>query len=340
VTTPPSDEEGAAPAAPPSPTHRHPRFRADFEAKARQNVAEFEAQVHAARAQFEAANARLEARAGRNLAFAIGIGVALGAAFLASLLLAKWLFILFAAFLVGFTVFELSSALRFAGRDVPRAVSVVVGVLAMPAAFFLHVPGLWLAVLGAVAIVTIWRLAEFAFRRSHRGSGRDLLADLAAGVVVQLYITLMGGFYVVLTGEDGGELWTLAAIVIVVLTDVGAYAAGVLFGRHPMAPKISPKKTWEGFAGAALVAVVGAVLLCWLLLGQSPLLGIPLGLALMSIATAGDLAESLIKRDLGIKDISSWLPGHGGLLDRLDSILPSTIPALCLYFLFSSWTVL
>ncbi|MBI5160080.1 MAG: phosphatidate cytidylyltransferase [Micrococcales bacterium] len=296
----------------------------------RHNVAELEAQMRATRAQLEAANAKLEARAGRNLVFAIGIGVALGGAFLVSLIILKWLFILFGAVLIGFAVFELSSALRFAGRDVPRVASVVVAVVAMPAAFFLGVEGLWLAVIAGVVVITLWRLGELVTRRG-RASARDVLKDLVAGGFVQLYVTLLGGFYVVLTGLDGGQWWTLAAIITVVAVDLGAYAAGVTLGRHPMAPRISPKKTWEGFAGAAVFAVVSAVLLSWLMLQQSPWLGIPLGLALLITATGGDLVESLIKRDLGIKDISSWLPGHGGFLDRLDSILSSAAVAYAFY---------
>lgn len=312
------------------------RARADLETRARANVAELEAQVRATRAQLEAANAKLEARAGRNLVFAIAIGVLLGGAFLSSLIFITWLFTLFAAALIAFTVFELASALRFAGRDVPRVVSVVVGVAAMPAAYFLHVPGLWVALLAGIGVVTLWRLGEYALRPSHRRGGSALLADLGAGALIQLYITLMGGFYVVMAGEEGGQWWTLASIIIVVVTDVGAYAAGVLFGRHPMAPKISPKKTWEGFAGAGAAAILAGVLLSWLMLGQPWWLGVPLGAGLMLIATAGDLVESLIKRDLGIKDISTWLPGHGGFLDRLDSILPASAVAYAVYLLVAA----
>lgn len=316
----------------PPPTGPRPGSRAEFEAQMRHNVAELEAQMRATRAQLEAANAKLEARAGRNLVFAIGIGVALGGAFIVSVVILPWLFIIFGAVLMGFAVFELSSALRFAGRDVPRVASVVVAVATMPAAFFLHTGGLWLAVIGGIVVITLWRLIELLTPRG-RAPARDVLKDLLAGAFVQLYVTLLGGFYVVLTGLEGGQWWTLAVIIIVVAVDLGAYLAGVTLGRHPMAPRISPKKTWEGFGGAALFAVVGGVLLSWLTLGQSPWLGIPLGLALLVTATGGDLVESLIKRDLGIKDISTWLPGHGGFLDRLDSILPSAAIAYAFYLL-------
>lgn len=300
--------------------------RAEFEAQLRQNVAGLEAQMRATRAQFEAANAKIEARAGRNLVVAIAAGVALGALLIVSLIILKWMFVVFGAALVGFAVFELGSALRFAGRDVPRAASVVLGVLVMPAAFLFGTGGLWIAVVGAIVLVSLYRVGELVWQ-DHRASPSSVGRDLLAGAFVQLWITLLGGLYVVLTARDGGQWWTLAAIIIVVAVDLGAYLAGVTMGRHPMAPRISPKKTWEGFAGAAAAAIVAAVLCSWLLLGQSPWLGIPLGVALLLTATAGDLIESLIKRDLGIKDISTWLPGHGGFLDRLDSILPSAAVA-------------
>lgn len=313
---------------------RRPPTRADIEARAQATRADIEAQMQAAKAQFDATQEKIQERTGRNLIAAIGIGLLLGGALLVSLLIFKWLFIIFGAALVGFTVFELSSALRFAGRDVPRIASTVVGVAVVPIAFFFHIEGLWLATLAAIAIITLYRLVELA-RPSHRGSASTVISDIAAGAFVQLYITFMAGFYVVLTSEDGGEWWTLAAIIIVVATDVGAYASGLTFGRHPMAPTISPKKTWEGFAGAAFFAILAGFLLGWLMLGMPWYVGLLLGAALMLVATMGDLLESLIKRDLGIKDISSWLPGHGGVLDRLDSILPSAAIAYLFYLVFS-----
>ena len=154
---------------------------------------------------------------------------------------------------------------------------------------------------------------------------------------VQLYITFLAGFYVVLTGEkdNGGQWWVLAALIIVVTTDVGAYAAGLSFGKHKMAPKISPGKTWEGFAGAAVAAMIAGILLAWLMLGQPWWEGTIMGLTLMLVGTMGDLIESLLKRELGIKDISGWLPGHGGFLDRLDSILPSAAVAYAFFLIFA-----
>jgi len=162
-----------------------------------------------------------------------------------------------------------------------------------------------------------------------------VLADIGAGLFVQLYVVFLAGFYVVLAGEDDGRWWVLAALIIVVSTDVGAYAAGLSFGRHKLAPRISPGKTWEGFAGAAVVAMGAGTLLAWLMLDEPWWEGTIMGLVLMLVGTMGDLIESLIKRELGIKDISGWLPGHGGFLDRLDSILPSAAVAYAFYLVFN-----
>ena len=127
----------------------------------------------------------------------------------------------------------------------------------MPLAFFFHVQGLWLATLGAVILVSLYRLIELALRPSHRTGARAVWLDLGAGALIQIYVTFMAGFYLVLTGSNGGEWWTLASIITVVVTDVGAYATGLRFGRHKLAPNISPGKTWEGFAGSIVFAAVG-----------------------------------------------------------------------------------
>ncbi len=299
---------------------------------------DLEHRVEEARAQFDATSERIRARTGRNLFAAIGIGLVLGGFFLASLIIPgwDWLFMILAGALVGFTVFELASALRFAGRDVPRVASTVVGVATVPAAFFLGVEGLWLALLAGVVLISLWRLGE-QLRPSHRTGFSAVLGDIGAGAFVQVYVAFLAGLYVVLVGVEvpagavGGEWWTLASIIIVVVTDIAAYASGLAFGRHKLAPVISPGKTVEGFVGSLLVAMVAGALLGWLMLGQPWWVGLVMGLLLALVGTMGDLSESLIKRDLGIKDISSMLPGHGGFLDRLDSILPSAAVAYAIF---------
>jgi phosphatidate cytidylyltransferase len=319
---------------PTEPRRPHPPSRAEIEERAHAARADLEARAGAAKAQFDATNERIRARTGRNLIAAIGIGVTLGALLIVSLFVWKPLFIVFGGLLVGFATFELASALRFAGRNVPRVASTVVGLAILPVAFFWHVPGLWVALLAAVVLITIYRLVEL-LRPSHRTGTREVLLDVGAGAFVQVYVAFSAGFYLVLTGSDRGEWWTLAALIIVVFTDVGAYASGLRFGRHKLAPAISPGKTWEGFAGSLVVAIAFGAVLGPLVLEQPWWVGGIMGLLLALVGTAGDLTESLIKRDLGIKDISTWLPGHGGFLDRLDSILPSAAVAYSFYLIFA-----
>ena len=285
-------------------------------------------------AQVRATNDKINARTGRPLVRAIVVGLMLGLALMASLLIVKELFMVFAGALVGFTAWELASALRFAGRRVPRVPALIAALAVVPAAFYWLAAGHWLVTLAGIALVVAWRLAELV-KPAARTSAREVLLDLGAGVFIMMYIAFMAGFTVLLTAQDGGQLWTLAFLIVVVSVDVGAYATGLTFGKHPMAPTISPKKTWEGFAGSVAAAVVAGILTAIFMLGQPWWVGLILGGVLVVTATGGDLAESLIKRDLGIKDISTWLPGHGGFLDRVDSSLLSGAAAYALFLVFT-----
>ena len=285
-------------------------------------------------AQVRATNDKINARTGRPLVRAILVGLLLGAALLFSLIVIKELYMLFAAALIGFTSYELASALRFAGRDVPRLPTVVAALAVVPASFYWLAEGHWYVTLAGVGFIALWRVAEFVNPRL-RVSGLDLLKDIGAGALIMGYVAFLGGFTVLLTAQPGGQWWTLAFLIVVVSVDVGAYATGLSFGKHPMAPLISPKKTWEGFAGSVLAAVTAGILVAIFMLGQPWWVGLILGVTIVGTATAGDLAESLIKRDLGIKDISTWLPGHGGFLDRVDSSLLSAAAAYALFLIFA-----
>jgi phosphatidate cytidylyltransferase len=284
--------------------------------------------------QVRATNDKINARTGRPLGMAIGVGLILGFALLASLIFFKPFFMVFAAALIGFTAYELASALRLAGRDVPRIPTIVAAVAVVPAAFLWLAPGHWFATLGGIAFIAIWRLVELV-RPSARASAKNVLLDLAAGTFIMVYVAFMGAFTVLLTAQDGGQWWTLAFLIVVISVDLGAYATGLAFGKHKMAPIISPKKTWEGFAGSVAAAVLAGVLTAIFMLHQPWWVGVILGVVMVATATSGDLAESLIKRDLGIKDISSFLPGHGGFLDRVDSSLLSAAAAYALFLIFT-----
>lgn len=308
--------------------------RAEFRAQVQSKKAELERQMLATRAQLDATQERIQARTGRNLILATLIGLALGLFMLFSLIFIKDLFMVCAIAFVGFTAFELAQALRLAGRNVPRVPVVLSSVGVVPAAFYLGAAGQWLATLGGIVLIALWRLALLVWR-DHRAPARDVLGDIGGGFLIQSYVVFLGSFSVLLVAQPDGQWWTLAFLLLVISADTAAYAAGLSFGKHHMVPSISPKKTWEGFAGAGVACLGIGVLLAVFMLDQPWWFGLIFGVVILLSATFGDLAESLIKRDLGIKDMSSWLPGHGGLLDRLDSILPSAAAAYALYLIFA-----
>ncbi len=279
-----------------------------------------EAAVHDFEEQVRDVNARIDQKAGRPLWQAIVAGLLLGGVFLASLLWLVELFVVFVTALVVVAVFELATALRTKGRLRSRWPLVGLSGAMVPLAFYFGPEGQLWAFMGAIALVAIIRALRPLFDKP---SLESTLPDIGVAIMVLGYVPFLAGFAVAIAALPGGQLWVLAGVVIVVAVDTGAYVTGLSFGRTPMAPKISPKKTWEGFAGSLIAALIAGSLLGTLMLGLPLWVSLLLGAVLVGSATLGDLVESLIKRDLEIKDISSWLPGHGGFLDRLDSMLPS-----------------
>ena len=252
-------------------------------------------------------------RAGRNLVAAVAVGVGLGAVILISLLVWRpaFLGVVLAAVLVG--VVELSRALQ-AGGFRPPLPPLLLGATAMIALAWLRGPtGLVVAFLVTVLAVLLWRLAD---------GPENYFPDAASGVLVALYVPLLAAFAVLLLVPDDGATRVIAFIATVVASDVGGYAVGVMVGKHPMARSISPKKSWEGMAGSVGTCMVVASAILVPALGAPWWGGLVFGAAIAVTATIGDLGESLIKRDLRIKDMGRILPGHGGLMDRLDSLLP------------------
>jgi len=162
----------------------------------------------------------------------------------------------------------------------------------------------------------------------------DYVSHVSRAIFVLAYGPLLASFAVLLVASDRGVQKVIALVLLTVATDLGGYAAGVLFGSHPMAPKISPKKSWEGFAGAMLVQVATGVLLWLFVFDGAWWQGALVGSLMVITATVGDLIESMIKRDLGIKDMSHILPGHGGVMDRLDSLVVNAFIAWALFALF------
>jgi phosphatidate cytidylyltransferase len=256
--------------------------------------------------------ARSHGRAGRNLPAAVASGLGLGAIVIASLFVRKEAFVVVVAAAVCAVLWELAQALSHRGLTVPL-VPVVVGAVGMLVAAF-SAGGQALAVcfvLTAVGVV-VWRASE---------GPHGALKDVAAGLFVSAYAPLLAGFAMLMLAADDGPSRVLTYVVVTVCSDIGGYAAGVLFGRHPMARSVSPKKSWEGFAGSAVACLVGGALMVGLLLDGPWWGGALVGVAVVLAATLGDLGESMVKRDLGIKDMGSLLPGHGGVADRLDSLL-------------------
>jgi phosphatidate cytidylyltransferase len=294
---------------------------------------ELEERVRAKREQFAEVNEKITARTGRNLISAVAIGLGLGLIMLFSLIFFNFIFFIFVGVLVCVTSAELVGALAKSGRHVPLIPTLISAAAVSVASFYWGQQGQWLILLAGSVLVFLWRLVELAVPK-RRGTPREILRDLAAGFFVQGYVVFLGCISVLLVAQPDGNWWVLSFMVVVICVDTGAYVTGLNFGKHPMAPRISPKKTWEGFAGAAGLALIASIILGILLLHQPWWFGLILGAVITLTATFGDLAESLLKRDMGIKDMSTWLPGHGGFLDRLDSMLPSAAAAYVLFIVF------
>ncbi|SCL21413.1 phosphatidate cytidylyltransferase [Micromonospora rhizosphaerae] len=265
-------------------------------------------------------------RAGRNLPAAIAVGLALGAAILVPLFFYRPAFLGVIAAAVAVGTWEMSRAVRRGGAHPPLVPLIAGGVLTVGLAWFAGPDALSLGLLVTVLGTMIWRLGD--------GPG-NYQRDLTAATLIAVYVPFLGGFAAMLAAVPGdGHLRVLVTLVAVVLSDTGGYAAGVAFGKHPMAPSISPKKSWEGFAGSVTAAAAGSAVLIWLLFHVPLWWGAIFGVAISCAAVVGDLAESMIKRDLGVKDMSNLLPGHGGLMDRLDSILFAVPTAYLLLAVF------
>jgi phosphatidate cytidylyltransferase len=264
-------------------------------------------------------------RAGRNLPAAIASGVVLGAAIIASLVWWKPAFMAIVVAAVLIAVWELGQAFGTGGIRLTREPVMAGGVVMVVVAYLFGAPALVTATAVTALFSMLWRL---------RGGVTGYVMDVTAAVFTLVYVPFLGGFVALLLAEDRGDLAIVTFIVVTIASDIGGYAVGVLIGKHPMAPVISPKKSWEGFAGSVVAcAVAGWATVVFLLDGDWRVV-VLLGLIAVVMATLGDLCESVIKRDLGIKDMSQIVPGHGGLMDRLDSILATAAPVwLLLHYL-------
>ncbi|WP_432565633.1 phosphatidate cytidylyltransferase [Kineococcus sp. SYSU DK003] len=261
-------------------------------------------------------------RAGRNLPVAIGMGLAMGAVLVASLFVRREAFLVLASAAVLYGTVEMVRAFRARHLRVP-VLPPVAGTLAMlPGAYLGGGETLFVAYTLTVLAVVVYRLVSGG---GDHGSPVPVpvVRDVAGGVFIVTYGPLLAGFAMLMLAAGDGPWRVLVFVLLVVASDIGGYAAGVLWGRHPMAPSVSPKKSWEGTAGSLVVGAVAGAVALPLALGGQWWEGVVLGLVTVVVAIGGDLSESMLKRDLGIKDMGTLLPGHGGVMDRLDSLLPA-----------------
>lgn len=257
-------------------------------------------------------------RAGRNLPAATAVGLGLLSVVSATLLWFRPGFVVLAVLASLLAVRELSIALERRDRHVVREVAYPAAIV-IPTVSYLFSAEVSLGVVALSVVLVAWRRLQAGIER--------YFDDLAASVLVIAYVPLLVGFATAMSAGESGAQRVIAMVLLTAGNDTGGYAAGVFFGKHPIAASISPKKSWEGLVGSLLTQAALGAFVVPALLDVAPWQGIALGLVMSVTATVGDFAESAIKRDLGVKDMSQALPGHGGFMDRLDSLLINALVA-------------
>ena len=267
-------------------------------------------------------------RTGRNLPVAIGVGVGLGGLVILTLFTVKATFLLYMGIALVIGLAELAGA--FAKRDIQiPVVPVAIGGAAVVTCMY------WLGPQWALAALALTVIAIMAWRLANGPTG--YVKDVTAGIFATIYVPFLASFVAAMLVPADGDRRVLTFVILTISSDIGGYFAGITLGRggrHPMAPVISPKKTWEGFAGSVAAGLAAGGLCVTLMLNGHAWQGLLTGAAAVCAAILGDLAESMIKRDLDIKDMGTLLPGHGGLLERLDSLLVAAPVVWLLLYLF------
>ena len=269
------------------------------------------------------AAAKSTGKAGRNLPAAIGVGGSLGIGLILVLVFVPLVWIGVVAVALAVATYEVSKRLREGGVLVPRIPLILGGQAMIWLGWPVGAVGVLSAAVGTVLVCMVWLL----LRQGFGTAPKNYLEELSVTVLVACWLPLLASFTVLMVLQDNGAGRILVFVIGVVCSDIGGYIAGVLFGKHPMAPAISPKKSWEGLAGSLIFCIIGCLLTVTLILEANSMIGILLGVVLVVTGTLGDLIESQVKRDLRIKDMGTLLPGHGGIMDRLDSLLPSAFVA-------------
>ena len=262
---------------------------------------------------------------GRDLPAAIGVGLGLGALVVLAVWAGPLAWYAVVAVAVGGAMWEVLTRLRENSYYIPRTLLIILGQAMVWISWPLGAPGLVAVYVTAVLILMFGRL----FHNGRHRPPINYLRDMSVGIFVLTWIPLFATFAAMLSLISSPVASGTASIVVfmlcVVASDTGGYIVGVMFGSHPMAPAVSPKKSWEGFCGSIAFGVIVGALSVHFLLHHSAWVGALMGLGLVICASLGDLVESQFKRELGIKDMSHILPGHGGLMDRLDGMLPSAM---------------
>jgi phosphatidate cytidylyltransferase len=253
------------------------------------------------------------------------VGAGLGGLVFLTLLTVKATFLIYVGVAIAIALTELAEAFGKRGIEIP-VIPVAAGGAAILTCMY------WLGSRATLAALALTVVVIFAWRLPGGPSG--YVKDVTAGVFALLYLPFLASFVAAMLAPADGPRRVLTFIILTVCSDIGGYFAGITLGRHLMAPVISPKKTWEGFAGSAVACLVAGWLCVTLLLHGHAWQGLLIGAAAVLAAILGDLVESVIKRDLDIKDMGTLLPGHGGVLERLDSLLVVAPVAWLLLYLF------
>jgi phosphatidate cytidylyltransferase len=268
--------------------------------------------------EIHAINEAINKRAGRKLIPSILVGISLLVVIFTSMAFLPIAFASFVGVAVLLALRELTSALSSTG--------IKLNFIHLATATVFILISSWVGGLPGLAISVVIALIGLLFLQLLQGT-EDFIRRAMATSFILFYPSFVAGFIFLLARSSDGFAYIATLVVIVGFNDTFAYLFGVLIGKHPLAPKISPKKSWEGFIAGLLFSSTASALAFTLLLEQNPLLGVVAGILGVLAATVGDLVESAIKRDLSIKDMGNLLPGHGGMLDRLDSVL-ITAPVL------------
>jgi phosphatidate cytidylyltransferase len=267
-------------------------------------------------------------RTGRNLPAAVAVGAVMGGLVILTLFTVKATFLLYMGIALAIGLAELAGALAKRDIQIP-VIPVAVGGTAIVACRY------WLGSGWALAALALTVVAIFAWRLEGGPSG--YVRDVTAGIFATIYVPFLASFVSAMLVPADGDKRVLTFVILTISSDIGGYFAGITLGRggrHLMAPVISPKKTWEGFAGSIVAGLAAGGLCVTLLLHGHAWSGLLTGAAAVCAAILGDLVESMIKRDLDVKDMGTLLPGHGGLLERLDSLLIAAPVVWLLLYLF------